>query len=172
MKNAVLLIAALAIAFALGYYFDSVFGSERENSVKEEASEEQIVRPIVAGIGGIFFKCNDATKLKDWYKKYLGFNTNDYGTRFEWVEGPDSSRMGSLQWSPFEETAAYFTPSTKEFMINYRVNDLENLVAKLKTEGIVFLDTVATYPYGKFIHLMDIDSNKLELFEPNFEYGK
>jgi len=120
----------------------------------------------VTGIGGIFFKCKDANKMKEWYKEHLGFDTNAYGVTFEWYDGEDSTKKGSTTWSPFAETTKYFEPSTKEFMINYRVHDLEALVAELKEEGVTIVDNIEHYDYGKFVHIMDIEGNKIELWEP------
>jgi predicted enzyme related to lactoylglutathione lyase len=127
----------------------------------------------VTGIGGIFFKCKDTKKLKEWYKTHLGLNTNQYGAVFEWYQGADSSKKGFSQWSPFTETTKYFEPSTKDFMINYRVEDLEGLVEQLKKEGVTIADKMEVAEYGKFIHIMDLEGNKIELWEPNdIEYEK
>ena len=119
----------------------------------------------VTGIGGIFFKCKDPNKMKEWYKTHLGLNTNDYGATFEWREADDSTKKGSTAWSPFTETTKYFEPSAKEFMINYRVADLEALVEELKKEGVTIVDKVETYDYGKFVHILDMEGNKIELWE-------
>jgi predicted enzyme related to lactoylglutathione lyase len=97
----------------------------------------------------------------------LGLEVNAYGSVFEWYQGADSTKKGFTQWSPFNEKTNYFEPSTKEFMINYRVANLDALVLELKKEGVTITDTVATYDYGKFVHIMDIEGNKLELWEPN-----
>lgn len=123
----------------------------------------------VTGIGGIFFKCKDTKKLKVWYHDNLGFNTDAYGTVFEWRQGADSSKKGFTQWSPFKESTNYFNPSTKDFMINYRVGNLERLVTDLKANGVTVTDSIETYDYGKFVHIMDIEGNKIELWEPNDE---
>lgn len=123
----------------------------------------------VTGIGGIFFKCKDPKMIKEWYQKNLGLNTNQYGTVFEWYQGADSTKKGFTQWSPFKETTTYFLPSTKDFMINYRVSDLISLVNELKSNGVTILDTIETYDYGKFVHIMDPEGNKIELWEPNDE---
>ncbi|EJL69617.1 VOC family protein [Chryseobacterium populi] len=120
----------------------------------------------VTGIGGVFFKCRDVNKMKEWYKTHLGLDTNDYGATFEWKEADDPTRDGSTQWSPFPETTKYFEPSEKEFMINYRVADLEALVEELKKEEVTIVDDIATYDYGKFVHIIDMEGNKIELWEP------
>ncbi len=127
----------------------------------------------VSGIGGIFFKCKNPKVLKEWYGKHLGINTDKYGTSFEWRLSDDSTKKGYTQWSPFKETTTYFAPSVKDFMINYRVDDMEFLVKELRNGGVTILDTVATYDYGKFIHILDPEGNKIELWEPNdIVYGK
>lgn len=120
----------------------------------------------VTGIGGVFFKCKDSKKISEWYKTHLGMDTNEYGANFEWREIDDAEKKGSTQWSPFKETTNYFEPSIKDFMINYRVENLEKLVEQLKSEGVTILDTIETYDYGKFVHILDIEGNKIELWEP------
>lgn len=120
----------------------------------------------VTGIGGIFFKTKNPDETKLWYRKHLGFNTDEYGTCFEWRQADDGKKKGFSQWSPFSESTKYFNPSSKEFMINYRVADLEWLVEKLKEEGVKVLDDIERFDYGKFVHILDHDGNKIELWEP------
>ncbi|GHB65640.1 hypothetical protein GCM10007390_19700 [Persicitalea jodogahamensis] len=74
--------------------------------------------------------------------------------------------IDSLQWSPLKKVDNYFSPSKKDFMINYRVQNIEGLVAKLKENGVTILDDIETFDYGKFIHIMDPQGNKIELWEP------
>lgn len=120
----------------------------------------------VTGIGGIFFKCKDPDHMREWYKTHLGVDANAYGASFEWQEADGSGRKGMTQWTPFAESSTYFQPSQKEFMINYRVENLEALVAQLKLEGITPVDQIETYDYGKFVHFVDPEGNKIELWEP------
>jgi|SRR5690606_22878041 len=120
----------------------------------------------VTGIGGIFFKCKDPKKIMEWYQNHLGLNTNPYGATFDWYEGHDPNKKAQTQWSPFAENTKYFDPSAKEFMINYRVENLEELVEELKKEGVTIVDEMETYDYGKFIHILDPEGNKIELWEP------
>ncbi len=120
----------------------------------------------VTGIGGIFFKCKDPNKIKDWYKTHLGLVTNDYGATFEWRELGANEKTAVTQWSPFAENTKYFDPSTREFMINYRVENIEALIIELKKEGVTVLDEIETYDYGKFVHILDLEGNKIELWEP------
>ena len=96
------------------------------------------------GIGGIFFKSKDPAKLREWYKTNLGFSINDYGSVFEWRQGAKKKKKGFTQWSPFKETTKYFNPSTKDFMINYRVENMERLVSDLKLNGVTLTDTIET----------------------------
>ena len=127
----------------------------------------------VTGIGGIFFKSKDPQQLKEWYKTHLGFDTDRWGTNFEWRQGADPTQKGFTQWSPFTEATEYFAPSQKDFMINYRVEDIEALVAVLKQEGVTVLDEIEAFEYGKFVHILDGEGNKIELWEPNdVEYDK
>ena len=121
----------------------------------------------VTGIGGIFFKCKDPNKMKEWYKTHLGLATDQYGAKFEWREEDDSTKKGYTLWSPFSEKTKYFEPSTRDFMINYRVENLVDLVKQLKNEGVTIVDTIEHFDYGKFVHIMDIEGNKIELWEPN-----
>jgi predicted enzyme related to lactoylglutathione lyase len=119
----------------------------------------------VTGIGGIFFKCQDPEKMKEWYKTHLGFDVTEYGVQFSWKQEADS-KEGYTLWSPFPDKTKYFEPSTRDFMINYRVHDLEALVAELKKEGVTVLDNIESYDYGKFVHILDVEGNKIELWEP------
>jgi predicted enzyme related to lactoylglutathione lyase len=120
----------------------------------------------VKGIGGIFFKCKDPKKMMEWYKVNLGLNTTDYGVTFEWKEAAESTKEGSTTWSPFAETTKYFEPSSKDFMINFVVEDIEGLVELFKKNGVTICDEIAKYDYGKFVHIMDPEGNKVELWEP------
>lgn len=119
------------------------------------------------GIGGIFFKSTDPKTLKKWYQDNLGFKIDQYGVMFEWREGNDASKYGMTQWSVFNNKTNYFEPSTKDFMINYRVQQLDSLVEHLKQKGVQIIDTIETYDgIGKFIHVLDPEGNKIELWEP------
>lgn len=123
----------------------------------------------VTGIGGVFFKCQNPDQLKQWYNEHLGLQTDTYGTTFEWVQADAPNKQGFTAWSPFAENTNYFAPSEKDFMINYRVEDIEGLVQALREAGVTILDEIATYEYGKFVHILDLEGNKIELWEPNDE---
>ncbi|HEY0434021.1 MAG TPA: VOC family protein, partial [Chitinophagaceae bacterium] len=106
-------------------------------------------------------------KIREWYQANLGLRTNQYGSVFEWYQGADSTKKGFTQWSPFKETTKYFEPSTKEFMINYRVENMASLLAELKNNGVTIVDTMQSVDYGKFVHILDPENNKIELWEAN-----
>lgn len=120
----------------------------------------------VSGIGGIFFKCKEPQKVKDWYAQNLGLKTDEYGALFEFRDTDKPSVKNYLQWSPFPEDTSYFLPSEKEFMINFRVHDLDSLMGELQEAGVTILDEIETYEYGKFLHILDPEGNKIELWEP------
>ena len=123
--------------------------------------------PKVTGIGGIFFFSDNLQDTKDWYAKNLGLEINDWGSSsFESRNINRPEEINSLQWCPFKKGDEYFSPSKKEFMINYRVQNIEGLVNKLKENGVTILDDIETYDYGKFVHIMDTEGNKIELWEP------
>ena len=122
--------------------------------------------PKVTGVGGIFFFSENPKATREWYAKNLGIETNDYGATFEFRELQNPNEIGQLQWTPFKQGSTYFAPSKKEFMVNYRVQNMEALVEKLKQNGVTVVDSIATYEYGKFVHIMDADGNKIELWEP------
>ena len=104
--------------------------------------------------------------MTEWYQQHLGLNTNPYGATFDWYEGTDSTKKGQTQWTPFAETTKYFEPSTSNFMINYRVANIVELVEQLKIEGVTIVDKIEVYDYGKFVHILDGEGNKVQLWEP------
>ncbi|WP_118953009.1 VOC family protein [Taibaiella helva] len=120
----------------------------------------------VTGLGGVFFKCDDPKAMNEWYARHLGLPTGDYGATFEWRQADDPSKTGSTAWCTFPQDTQYFNPSTRPFMINYRVADIAGLVAELKQSGITVVDEIAEYPYGKFVHILDPEGNIIELWEP------
>lgn len=123
--------------------------------------------PKVTGIGGIFFFSDNPQEAKEWYAKNLGLEINEWGSSsFQSRDMNKPDQINTLQWCPFKKGSDYFAPSKKEFMINYRVQNMEAFVDKLKEDGVIILDDIVTYEYGKFVHIMDGEGNKIELWEP------
>ncbi|AKP26849.1 Glyoxalase-like domain protein [Leptospira interrogans serovar Manilae] len=122
--------------------------------------------PKVTGIGGIFFFSDNPQETKEWYAKNLGLETNEWGSTFESRDVNKPDEINYLQWSLFKKGSEYFSPSKKDFMINYRVQNIEGLVDKLKQNGVTIVDSITSYDYGKFVHIMDAEGNKIELWEP------
>lgn len=121
----------------------------------------------VTGFGGVFVKSKDPKALGEWYNKHLGtsFGKESY-MMFEWSERGNANSKASTTFGIFGEKSKYFDPSTKEMMLNFRVKDLHKLLDKLKAEGVTLVGTPEDYDYGKFGWIMDIDGNKIELWEP------
>lgn len=120
----------------------------------------------VTGIGGVFFKTNDPDKIKKWYEKHLGFKTDEYGGVFGWRTFEEPERKAYTAWGPFSKDTEYFKPSEKDYMFNYRVENLEELLKVLREEGVEIIGEIEEYDYGKFGWIMDPEGNKIELWEP------
>lgn len=119
----------------------------------------------VTGIGGIFFKAKDPTALSAWYRDHLGLDVAGWnGAIFNW--GGEGSPPGMTIWSPFAADTTYMAPSTASFMINFRVADLDALLAALRAEGCDVVDKTDTSEQGKFGWVIDPEGNKVELWEP------
>lgn len=140
------------------------------NDTKSNIDQKEIIMseltPKVTGIGGIFFRSTNPQEIMEWYGKNLGLAIDDYGSPFEFRNANHPEEINYLRWSPFEEGSEYFAPSEKEFMINYRVQNIEGLVKRLKESGVTIVDSIEAYEYGKFVHIMDPEGNKIELWEP------
>jgi phosphoglycerate dehydrogenase-like enzyme len=130
----------------------------------KEAVQTESGLKRVTGIGGLFFKSEDPAKLKECYKKQLYFNFDYLGSTFWWKD--NNEKPACTQWSPFKSDTVYFSPSTKDFMFNYRVEDLSLLLNKLKEEGVPVIGEIEEYDYGKFGWILDPEGNKIELWEP------
>ena len=102
----------------------------------------------VTGLGGIFFKTKDSKATKAWYGKHLGLPVDDYGCTFWWKD--EEGNKASTQWSPFKDDTTYFEPSNQPFMVNFRVENLNNLITTLTSEGVTIVGDIQTFEYGKF----------------------
>lgn len=134
--------------------------------MEDSKNKPESTTPKVTGIGGIFFFSDNPAETREWYAKNLGLDVNEWGSTFESRNINKPDEVNQLQWSPFKSGSEYFSPSKKEFMINYRVQNIEELVKNLRANGVTILDEMETFDYGKFIHIMDSEGNKIELWEP------
>ena len=121
----------------------------------------------VTGIGGIFFKAKDPDNLREWYRQHLGIESEKWGGfAFHWSEDPQTDG-GATAWSIFPESSKYFDPSTQPFMINFRVANLQELLAELRAAGVdVDPKSGDESEFGKFGWVMDPEGNRVELWEP------
>lgn len=134
------------------------------NTIVLQEVEKEDKKPSVVGLGGIFFKSENPEKLKQWYEDNMGISKGKHGLNFSW--GKENGK-GYTLWSPFEKDTEYFNPSNQEYMINFRVNNLDQLLQELKDKNVKVLGEPETYEYGKFAWVLDLEGNKIELWEPN-----
>jgi predicted enzyme related to lactoylglutathione lyase len=113
----------------------------------------------VIGIGGVFVKSKNPDALRGWYREHLGIDVSEWGAQFEQQKAP-------ITWNPFAESTKYFDPSTREVMINFVVDDLESMLAKLRAAGAQVLDRGEKHEYGAFGYVVDPDGTLLELWQP------
>jgi predicted enzyme related to lactoylglutathione lyase len=148
----------------------TVIIEKNSNKMADKSSKKETIMndttPKVTGIGGIFFRSKNPVQTREWYGKNLGLSVNEYGSTFESRNADRPDEINYLQWSPFNEKTTYFDPSEKEFMINYRVQNMEGLLKKLRENGVTILNEIQQYDYGKFVHILDPEGNKIELWEP------
>jgi len=137
---------------------------------KTVSTSEADSTPKVTGVGGIFFYSDNPEETQKWYTENLGIKITDWGSSsFESRDLDKPERINSLEWKPFKRGDDYFSPSNRDFMINYRVQNIEGLVEKLSKNGVDILDSIQSYDYGKFVHILDREGNKIELWEPKYE---
>jgi predicted enzyme related to lactoylglutathione lyase len=164
------LLALLILSFLLASCIGTLRLNENKRGTASRKMQTQTMltdtTPKVTGIGGIFFTTKNPVQTKDWYGKNLGLEINQFGSVFESRNANRPDEINYLSWSPFKEGTKYFKPSEKDFMINYRVQNIEGLVRNLRKNGVSIVDTIESYSYGKFVHIMDQDGNKIELWEP------
>ena len=131
------------------------------------ARDEENAMKRVTGIGGVFFETDDPARTLDWYRTHLGIDAADFGAfAFQWTEKDRPDETGYTVWSVFPDSSPYLEPSEQPFMVNYRVADLEGLVAALTAEGVEVVGGIEEHPNGKFAWILDSDGRKIELWEP------
>jgi len=119
----------------------------------------------VTGFGGLFFKSADPKRLYEWYEKHLGIKYEKWGTSFKWADDPQAGE-GQTAWAIFPENTKHFEPSKASFMMNFRVEGLKDLLAKMRADGAQVDDKYEESEYGNFGWVMDPDGNRIELWEP------
>lgn len=168
MKQLISTFAVAAVVAACNPATQNQTTMEETSNETAKNTSAKDTTPKVLGIGGVFFFSENTKELKDWYAKNLGFDVNEWGSvSFDYRDANNPDVVIPLQWNPFKKGSDYFAPSEKEFMINYRVQNIEALVDKLRENGVTIVDSIATYDYGKFVHIMDAEGNKIELWEPS-----
>lgn len=121
----------------------------------------------VTGLGGVFFKAPNADTLRDWYRDQLGVAADEYGgLTFEWRDKEAPEKAGKTVLMPFPSDTSYFDPSRAPFMLNFRVDNLDEMLAQLKSAGVENVGTIEEYDYGRFAWIMDPAGHRIELWEP------
>ena len=121
----------------------------------------------VTGIGGVFLKARDSASLGEWYRSHLGIDVQDGGwALFKWRDDEDPARSGTTVWSLFPDSTEYFGPSEQRAMINYRVADLDAVLADLRREGVTVDERVEETGEGRFGWITDPEGNRIELWQP------
>lgn len=162
MRLGLLIVCGMGLSFLCGMALESA----------RSAAGGSVAEARVTGIGGIFFKAKDPVKMREWYRTHLGIEAQggDQGGPqykiFEWREKEHPQSEGVTVWTIFPEKSRYFEPSAAPFMINYRVANLERLLAQLRQEGVTVDEKTVTEENGKFGWVMDPEGNRVELWEP------
>jgi predicted enzyme related to lactoylglutathione lyase len=166
MKFRLWMPCAIALSFALGVVLQSTRGSSAAKDTTR-----------VTGVGGFFVKAQNPGKLADWYRAHLGIALVAAGQGehapqyypFHWREKDHPETIGTTTFSIFPANTKYFEPSSASFMMNFRVANLEQLLAQLKQEGVKVDDKIDDESNGRFGWAMDPEGNRIELWEPKGE---
>lgn len=151
--------AALAVGLAAGI---AISTAKDEGAVKAGPAEK------ITGIGGVFFKSKDPKATAAWYSKNLGVSLEADATFgfFFWKDLDHPERTARTVWTSFPADTDYFQPGASEFMVNYRVRDLDAMLAQLRAGGVQIVGKTLDEPYGRFAWIMDPDGRKVELWQP------
>lgn len=130
------------------------------------ASSPAAMPPVghITGVGGVFFKAKDPKALAAWYRDVLGMPVEAWGGASLRYDAP--GHPPALAWNAFPSATKYFAPSTGGLMINYAVDDMDALLARLRSKGVVILKRDDNDPNGRFAWILDPEGNKVELWEP------
>jgi predicted enzyme related to lactoylglutathione lyase len=129
----------------------------------------------VTGVGGVFLRSKDAKRLASWYAQHLGMVPTDYGVSFSWADEVPKG-TGVTAWSTFPQETKYFGETeagepVQGVMINYRVDDLDALLERLKAAGVWIDPKRDDADYGRFAWIKDCDGNRVELWQPLADGG-
>jgi predicted enzyme related to lactoylglutathione lyase len=152
---------AFVVVFAVGLLAGQLIGAQSK-------PETSLPAERVSGIGGIFIKAKDPKALGQWYSDKLGVPRPEgpVPPLFLWREREDSSAVGTTVWGLFRSDTKYFAPSTSSFMINYRVRNMDRMLAQLRAQGVQVDTKIVDDFNGRFAWVMDPEGNKIELWEP------
>jgi predicted enzyme related to lactoylglutathione lyase len=123
-------------------------------------------RGRVTGLGGVFVKSRDPAGLLAWYSDHLHVAVQDFGASFRWRDEHVPERRGATIWGVFDADTGYFAPSDKPYMLNFRVDDLDALLARLRAAGVTVESKIEQSAEGRFAWIMDPDGTRVELWEP------
>ncbi len=130
-------------------------------------AQDDEVRGKVQGIGGVFFKVDDVDSVNAWYKEHLGIDASGAGfTFFMWRNHEEASNEHRTVWAPYPKSSDYFGKPEQQIMINYIVDDLDAILEGLERQGVTKVGDIEEYDYGRFGWILDVEGNKVELWEP------
>jgi len=119
------------------------------------------------GLGGVFFRAEDPAALTSWYERHLGLKPESAGVvLLKWRHADDPDKLGHTVWGVFPKDTDYFGPGGQSHMLNYRVDDLEGLIATLRQEGVEVAGEPQVSEYGSFAWIVDLEGNRIELWQP------
>jgi len=133
--------------------------------MEENLAQSQGGSEKVTGIGGIFFRVRDPEQMAAWYREHLGIHSENGYADFLWRHPNQPQETGRTTWALFPADTDYFGQSRPAFMINYRVANLEKMLAQLRRQGVT-IEKTEDYDYGRFAWLTDPEGNRIELWEP------
>jgi catechol 2,3-dioxygenase-like lactoylglutathione lyase family enzyme len=119
----------------------------------------------ITGVGGVFVRSKDPKALAAWYRDVLGIPVEAWGGAILRYDAPGHPPV--LTWSPFPRSTGYMAPSTREFMLNFAVDDLDAFLGRLKAKGVAVLKRDDSDPSGSFAWILDPDGTKIELWQPH-----
>ncbi len=132
-----------------------------------EADTQSARGPRATGIGGVFFKCRDTKAIAAWYATHLGLPVDGSNTAmFEWRDSGQTGASAQTVWAPFPDSTPYFGRASQQFMVNFRVAQLDRLLTNLRARGVAIEQRIDQYDYGRFAWITDPEGNRVELWEP------